>query len=83
MGYTYADWEDSTMERNNTSECCFNMGSRVVSWYNRKQKSVALSSTKAKSIAASMETCKAIWLKKLLVALFGQKVETIVIHCDN
>ena len=31
----------------------------------------------------SMATCEAIWLHKLLVALFGQKVETIVIHCDN
>ena len=30
-----------------------------------------------------METCEAIWLQKLLVALFGQKVETTVIHCDN
>ena len=30
-----------------------------------------------------MATCEAIWIQKLLVSLFGQKVETTVIHCDN
>ena len=34
-------------------------------------------------IAASMATCETIRLQKLLVALFGQKVETTMIHCDN
>ena len=44
---------------------------------------MALSSAEAEYIAASMATCEAIWLRNLLVALFGQKVETTVIHCDN
>ena len=44
---------------------------------------MALSSIEAEYIVASMVTCEAIWLWKLLVALFGQKVETTVIHCDN
>ena len=30
-----------------------------------------------------MATCEAIWLRKLLVVLFGHRVETTVIHCDN
>jgi len=42
---------------------------------------MALSSTKAEYIAASMATCKAIWLRKIV--LFGQRVETMLIHCDN
>ena len=44
---------------------------------------MAPSSAKVEYIAASTSTCEAIWLQKLLVALFGRKVETIVIHCDN
>lgn len=30
-----------------------------------------------------MVTCEAIWLQKLLVALFGQKMESTIIHCDK
>jgi len=71
------------MDKKSTSGCCFSLGSGVVSWFSRMQKSVALSSAEAEYIAASMATCEAIWLRKLLVALFGQKVETTVIHCDN
>ena len=44
---------------------------------------VALSSVEVEYTTASMVTCEAIWLQKLLVALFRQKVETTVIHCDN
>ncbi|KAH9292825.1 hypothetical protein KI387_042000, partial [Taxus chinensis] len=83
IGYTDADWVGSTTDKRSTSGCCFSLGSGVVSWFSRKQKSVALSSSEAEYIAASMATCEAIWLRKLLVALFGQKVETTVIHCDN
>ncbi|KAH9297082.1 hypothetical protein KI387_028764, partial [Taxus chinensis] len=72
-----------TTDKWSTSGCYFSLGSGVVSWFNRKQKSVALSSVESEYIAASMETCEAIWLRKLLVAFFGQKVETTVIHCDN
>ena len=83
IGYTDVDWEKSTMDKRSTSGCCFSLGSGVVSWFSRKQKSVALSSAKVEYIAASMATCEAIWIRKLLVDLFGQKVETTVIHCDN
>lgn len=59
------------------------MGSGVVYWYNKKQKSITLSSVEAEYIAVSMATCEAIWLQKLLGALFVQKIETTVIHYDN
>lgn len=71
------------MDQKSTSGCCFNMGSRVVSWYSRKQKSMALSFAEAEYIVASMATCEIIWLRKLLVALFGQRIEMTVIHYDN
>ena len=83
MGYTNTNWVGSTTDKRSTSGCCFSLGSGFVSWFSRKQKFVALSSTDAEYIAASMVTCEAIWLRKLLVALFRQKVETTVIHCDN
>ena len=68
------------MDRKSTLGCCFNMGSGVVSWYNRKQKFFALSFAEAKYMATSIATCEAIWLLKLLVALFGQELESTIIH---
>jgi hypothetical protein len=83
MGFTDADWAGNTVDRKSTSGCCFSLGSGVVSWFNRKQKSVALSSAEAEYMAASLAACEAIWLRKLLMGLFGQELETTVIHCDN
>jgi hypothetical protein len=83
MGFIDADWAGNTMERKSTSRCCFNLGSRVVCWFSRKQKLVALSCAEAKYMAASLAACEGIWLQKLLMGLFGQEMETMVIHHDN
>ena len=45
IGYTDADWARSTTDKRSTLGCCFSLGSGVLSWFNRKQKSMALSST--------------------------------------
>jgi hypothetical protein len=34
-------------------------------------------------MVASQVNCEAIWLRKLLVGLFGQELFPTVIHCDN
>ena len=54
-----------------------------MSWFSRKQKSVALSSAKAKYMATSQASCEALWLRKLLVDLFDQELRSMVIYCDN
>ena len=61
----------------------FQFGSAAVSWFSRKQKSVALSSVDAKYMAASQASCEALWLCKLLVDLFDQEMRPTVIYCDN
>jgi hypothetical protein len=83
VGYTDSDWAGCAIDRKSTSGCCFGLGSGLVSWYSRKQKSVALSSAEAEYMAASQASCEAIWLRKLLVGLFGQELPPTVIHCDN
>jgi hypothetical protein len=45
--------------------------------------SVALSSAEAEYMAASLASCEAIWLRKLLTGLFDQELEPTMIHCDN
>eukprot|EP00253_Pinus_taeda_P008953 PITA_08953 len=49
----------------------------------RKKNSVALSSAEAEYMAASKATCEAIWLQKLLVSLFKQRIEATSVDCDN
>jgi hypothetical protein len=44
---------------------------------------MTLSSAKAENMAASQASCEAIWLRKLLVGLFGHELRPTVIHCDN
>eukprot|EP00253_Pinus_taeda_P003265 PITA_03265 len=59
------------------------IGLTAVSWYSRKQRSMALSSVEAEYMAASLATCEAIWMRKILVGLFGSHLDPTVIYCDN
>jgi hypothetical protein len=39
--------------------------------------------TEAEYMAASQATCEVIWMRKILVGLFGQMMDPTVIYCDN
>ena len=54
-----------------------------MSWFSRKQKSVALSMAEVEYMEASMATCQDMWLRKLLVGLFECELEATVVHSDN
>jgi hypothetical protein len=82
-GYSNSNWAGSVVDRKNTSSGCFNLGSIVVSWFSEKQTFVALGSVEAEYMAASLVSCEAIWLRKLLTGLFGQVLEPTVIYCEN
>ena len=55
----------------------------MISWICRKQASVAQSSTEVVYIAAAIASREAMWLRKLLVGLFGQPMNPTIIHYDN
>eukprot|EP00253_Pinus_taeda_P036696 PITA_36696 len=82
-GFTDADCARNSVDWKSTSGYCVNIGSRITSWCRRKQKSVVLSSSKAKYMAASTTLCEAIWLRNLLVNLFRRNMEATKIMCDN
>ena len=82
-GFTDVDWVGCVEDRKSTSGCCFSIGSGIISWFSRKQKSVALSFVEAEYMAASLAICEALWLRKLLLGLFRQELDATVIHCDN
>eukprot|EP00253_Pinus_taeda_P023439 PITA_23439 len=83
QGSTDADWVGSPSDRKSTSGGIFNLGSTAISWYNRKKRSVALRSTEVEYMAASQATCETIWMQKILVALFDQRMDPTLIYCDN
>eukprot|EP00253_Pinus_taeda_P003318 PITA_03318 len=82
-GFTDADWAGSPMDRKSTFGGIFSIGLIAVSWYSRKKISVALSSAEAKYMAASLAPCEAIWMRKILVGLFGSHLEPTMIYFDN
>jgi hypothetical protein len=83
VGYTDLDWAGCVSDRKSTLGCFFGLGSAVVSWFSRKQNSVALSLAEAEYMAASHASCEALWLRKMLVGLFGVQLRPTVIYCDN
>jgi hypothetical protein len=82
-GFTDADWVSSPTDRNNTSGRIFSIRSTTVSWYNMKQRSMALSSVEAEYMAVSQAACEAIWMRKILVGLFGSHLDPTMIYGDN
>ena len=59
-GFTDADWAGSPTDRKSTLGGVFSIESTTISWYNRNQISVALSSAESKYMAASQAACEAI-----------------------
>ena len=82
-GYVDSDWLGRATDRKSTLGGYFSLGSNRISWFSRKQLSVALSTTEAEYIAAYSASCAAVWLIKLLSDLFDLELEETCILCDN
>ena len=50
-GYVDSYWAGSAIDKKSTSECCFSMGSGVISWFGRMESRMALSTSEAKDVA--------------------------------
>eukprot|EP00253_Pinus_taeda_P025936 PITA_25936 len=83
QGFTDADWAGNPSERKNTLGGILSIGSATVSCYNKKQRSIALSSAEIKYMVVSQATCEAIWMRKILVGLFGQYMDPTMIYYGN
>jgi hypothetical protein len=55
----------------------------MISWSSREHGSIAQSTIEDEYIAASDASREAVWPRKLVSGLFGDKLETTVVHCDN
>ena len=82
-GYVDSDWAGSAIERKSTYGCCFSLQFGMISWFNRKQSCVALSTIEAEYVASCSANCEEVWLRKLLSDLFDLQLDVTCIFCDN
>ena len=73
--YTDADWASSVTG--------FSLGLVVISWLNRKQSSMALSTTEEEHIETCVASKKEMWLRKLLADLYGHEINVTMIFYDS
>jgi transposase InsO family protein len=83
LGFTDSDWANCLDTRRSIGGYAFTLGSGIISWNCRKQKTVASSSCEAEYTAA-YESCKeAIWLRSLLLNIGFPPSGPTTILCDN
>ncbi|GMI76671.1 hypothetical protein HRI_001336400 [Hibiscus trionum] len=80
--YSDADYGGCKIDRKSTSGTCQFLGSMLISWFSKKQNSVALSTTEAEYISLGSCCAQVLWMKQQLLD-YGIKVETIPLKCDN
>ena len=77
------DWAGSADDRRSATWICFNLSFAMMSWACRKQKSVAISITKVKYIAACDACTEAMWLHKLVSGPSDHVLNLTMIHCND
>ncbi|GAV72607.1 hypothetical protein CFOL_v3_16095 [Cephalotus follicularis] len=80
--YSDADYGGCKLDRKSTSGTCQFLGTSLVSWFSKKQNSVALSTTEAEYVAVGSCCAKVLWLKQQLCD-FGISISNVCIKCDN
>nr|GEX90809.1 retrovirus-related Pol polyprotein from transposon TNT 1-94 [Tanacetum cinerariifolium] len=80
--YSDADHVRSQDTRHSTSESAQFLGDKLVSWSFKKQKSNAISSTKAEYIALSGCCAQILWIRSQLTD-YGFTLNKIHLYCDN
>ena len=83
FGWMDLDWTSNMDSHYLNTGYCFTLGSGAISWSSNKQPTIALSSTEAKYMVVYSETCKALWLWRLLKDLGFSQERLSLVLCDN
>ena len=82
MGYSDADFAGCKIDRKSTSGTCQFLGGRLVSWFSKKQHSIATSTAEAEYVAAGSCCAQILWMKQQLLD-YGVECKEVKIMCDN
>ncbi|CAN1840048.1 Retrovirus-related Pol polyprotein from transposon RE1 [Linum perenne] len=81
--FTDADWGGDSVDRRSTTGYVIYLGSNIISWSSRKQKTVSRSSTEAEYRALATAASEALWLQSLLHEIGFPATRPPNIWCDN
>jgi hypothetical protein len=83
LGYTDASYATCPDTRQSVSGYSFTLGSGLVTWSSRKQRTVSTSTCEAEYVAACDVTKEAVWLRALLNSVEINQTRPIPLLCDN
>ncbi|PKU64369.1 Retrovirus-related Pol polyprotein from transposon TNT 1-94 [Dendrobium catenatum] len=81
--YSDSDWAGDPIDRRSTTGYCAFLGSNLISWQVKKQKTVARSSTEAEYRALATAAMDIIWLQRLLGEFGITSSSPTTLFCDN
>ena len=80
----YADADGSMSEdRKAISGYAFIVHGGAVSWSAKRQEIISLSTTESEYIAATYAAKEALWLRQIILQLFGINLDATTLFCDN